>query len=152
MSRQGTTAIGLSANHPLVAFAKDTEDLENILRLDDTVIWGALSMMAEAGDETVSTFSKRLKDRILLKCFDVRESIVEKLGKAAEPDLVDSISVAVRDKIDEWLEENRAGVPRVLVDQAVREPYKQFTESKGPLNQIMLRRRNAVVPWRDTKS
>jgi len=134
--------IGLPDTHPLVLFAKRPEEIENIVRLDDTVIWGALSMMADAKDETVSAFSKRLRDRNLFKCFDVRDSIVQKLENAAEPDLVDSICVAVREKIESWLEENRVGAPRILVDQAEREPYRQFTESKGPLNQIMLRGRN----------
>ena len=133
---------GLSADHPLIVFASNPEDPKAILALDDTVVWGALSMMAEADDRTISTFSRRLRDRTLLKCFDVRESIVERLGEKAEQDLVDRISGAVREKIEDWIGENPTTVPRFLIDEAIREPYRRFTESKGPLNQIMLKRRS----------
>ena len=38
------------------------------------------------------------------------------------------------------------GPPRLLIDQTSRKPYKKLQESKGPLNQIMIRTRdNALI-------
>ena len=116
--------------------------MENIQRLDDTVLWGALSMMADATDETIADFSKRLRDRQLFKCFDVRERIVQEVGSPATAQVVDAASTAIQQKVDEWINDNNAGRPRILADHAKREPYKRFQESKGPLNQIMLRTGN----------
>ena len=99
-------------------------------------------MMADASDETIADFSKRLRDRQLFKCFDVRERLVQAIGDSATPQLVDAASIAIQQKVDEWMNENNAGSPRILVDHAKREPYKRFQESKGPLNQIMLRTGN----------
>ena len=130
---------GLSSTHPLIRFAKDPDRVENTQNLDDTVLWGALSMMADATDETIANFSKRLRDRHLFKCFDVRERIVQQIGSSIVPQVVDEASTAVQQKVDEWINDNDAGPPRILVDHANREPYKRFQESKGPLNQIMLR-------------
>jgi len=135
-------ATGLSSTHPLIRFARDPDQVENILRLDDAVLWGALSMMADATDETIADFSKRLRDRQLFKCFDVRERIVQEIGSPAMPQVVDAASTAIQQKVDEWINDNDAGRPRILVDHAKREPYKRFQESKGPLNQIMLRTGN----------
>ena len=41
---------GLSDIHPLVRFVRHPEEIENILNLDDTVLWGALSLMIDAKD------------------------------------------------------------------------------------------------------
>jgi uncharacterized protein len=43
------------------------------------------------------------------------------------------------EKITEWASQNKGGLPKVLIDVDVREPYKRFQESKGPLNQIRIR-------------
>jgi HD superfamily phosphohydrolase len=42
---------GLPKTHPLVRFAQTPDDIECALALDDTVIWGGLSLMADSGDE-----------------------------------------------------------------------------------------------------
>ena len=137
-----TESTGLSDTHPLIRFAKEPSNVENILRLDDAVIWGALWMMADASDPTIADFSKRLRDRKLFKCHDVRERIAQEIGDSATPQLVDAAAAAIQQRVGEWMDENKSGHPRILVDHAKREPYKQFQESKGPLNQIMLRRGN----------
>jgi uncharacterized protein len=56
---------GLPATHPLVKFAQSPENIECALALDDTVIWGALSLMADAEDVCISTLAHRLRDRKL---------------------------------------------------------------------------------------
>jgi uncharacterized protein len=76
---------GLGENHPLLDFAKNPEDLRCTLALDDSVIGGALSMMTEAEDTLISDFAKRLRDRKLFKCIDVRESLDQKLNAKKSP-------------------------------------------------------------------
>ena len=63
---------GLSDRHPLIRFALNPNDLEIVLLLDDSVVYGALSMMVEAVDPVISTLALRLRDRKLYKCFNVR--------------------------------------------------------------------------------
>ena len=136
-----TAATGLSDNHPLVLFAKEPTKVENFLKLDDIVVWGALFMMADAQDETIKEFSVRLRDRDLFKGYDVRERVADTLSDSTQKAaLVDKASVAVGLKIEEWINDNKSGRPRILVDHAKREIYKKLQESKGPLNQIMLKK------------
>lgn len=125
---------GLPKNHPIVRFALQPDQLDRVLDLDDTVVWGSLSLMAEAKDQEVAAFAERLRDRKLYKCIDVRQALTAKfklpkhLGKACD---------SIKKKIAAWNGTKRT--PRILVDEAVREPYKHFQESKGPLNQIRVR-------------
>ena len=58
-------------------FATEPNNVENVLLLDDAVIWGALSMMADATDTTVSQFAVSLRDRRLYKCADLRTQLAE---------------------------------------------------------------------------
>ncbi len=133
-------ATGLPVKHPLVLFAKEPNKVENVLMLDDTVVWGALSLMVDAGDELIAEFSKRLRDRLLFKCHDIRDQLAQELGEAATSASVSAASLGVEQKVEEWTKNNTNGTPRILLDRAKREPYRLFEESKGPLNQIMLRR------------
>lgn len=140
---------GLPAHHPIVKFGKDSDSLDNALALDDTVFWGALPMMAEATHHGIAGFAERLLERRLLKCIDIRERLIsasEPAQHAALPDkeaserLIDQIA-SIGEKIKAWQAESGSpdGMPRVLVDMTARDPYKRFQESKGPLNQILLR-------------
>lgn len=131
--QNGSGATGLSDRHPVIQFAKDSENIERILQLDDTVVWGALSMMADASDKLIAEFSRRIRDRKLFKCIDVRARLASLAGDA------DRACASISGKIEQWTSENANGDPRILVDQASREPYKRFEESKGPLNQIRIR-------------
>jgi uncharacterized protein len=137
-----TRRTGLHASHPLVRFAKEPNSLESALRLDDTVVWGSLSLMADAKDSTVRELSTRLRDRKLYKVVDVRERVRGDLKLQTPTDegkLVDKACASIDEKVMEWLADHASSIPRILVDQAEREPYKLFQESKGPLNQIRIR-------------
>lgn len=61
---------GLPATHPLRKFALKPDEVGSVLTLDDTVVWGALSMMADCPDKCLSTLAVRLRDRKLYKCID----------------------------------------------------------------------------------
>jgi hypothetical protein len=138
----GRTKTGLPKGHPLVEFIRNPEDVERVLALDDTVIWGALSLFADASDAVVSDFAKRLRDRKLYKSLNVRErvsALMESERVKKEPELFDTILDAVEERISDWHTGRQDELPRVLVDRAEREPYKKLQESKGPLNQIRIR-------------
>jgi len=65
-----------------------------------------------------------------------------KLGENGASDLdkkLDRACASLKQKFADWLASDKAGTPRILTDEAVREPYKDFQESKGPPNQIMIR-------------
>jgi len=130
---------GLPSKHPLLMFAKDPDSLDRIVALDDSVLWGALSFLTEANDETVKDLARRLRDRRLYKCIDVRERLSINLGESANEEVIDQACQKVDARIVEQLASKTDLVPRIIIDRAEREPYKRFQESKGPLNQILIR-------------
>ncbi len=139
--REGSvTSTGLTASHPLVKFAKDTENIDCAIALDDTVVWGALSLMADASDLRIAALAKRLRDRKLYKCIDVRTRIAHEKGDAAASSAeADRVCADIRDDISAWSDSQTDSVPRALIDQQSRSPYKRITETKGPLDQINIR-------------
>jgi HD superfamily phosphohydrolase len=136
--KEGSTEkTGLPKNHALIQFANNPEDVENALALDDTVIWGALSLMAEATDPCAAELAARLRDRRLYKCIDVRTAVEVKI--IANPEEVDKTCAAISEKLTEWSAQNSNGSPRIMIDEATRSPYKRLEETKGPLDQINIR-------------
>ncbi|MCP1546998.1 MULTISPECIES: HD domain-containing protein [Methylorubrum] len=130
---------GLPENHPVVKFAKHPEELNLVLNLDDTVIWGALSLMADAKDGKIARISTRLRDRKLLKCIDVRVMLSQKMPHNPEIESrIDKICAGVERRIVEWSAE-AGNESRLLVDTAKRSPYKPVDASKGPLERINIR-------------
>lgn len=132
----------LPQNHPLLAFAREPDSLDNALRLDDTVIMGALPLMVEAKDPSVRNFSQRIQTRVFYKCMDIREQLLQN-GIREE-----SIALAqekLRAAIQDWSACNQDPdkPTRILIDSGRREPYKEIEEQKGPLNQIMV---NTLAP------
>ncbi|MGJ5076672.1 HD domain-containing protein [Bradyrhizobium oligotrophicum] len=136
---------GLPKYHPLVKFAQTPDDIDCALSLDDTVIWGGLSLMAESSDKWISNLSTRLRDRKLYKCFDVRAKIAhDKDDGAASSWEADEVCAGIRDEIakclDQWSASSPDDPPRILIDEVERSPYKELTEgAKGPLSQINIR-------------
>ncbi len=130
---------GLPNKHPLVSFAKNPDKLERMLALDDTVLWGALSFLANASDETINNLARRLRGRQLYKCIDVRERLRTKLGDNASDEAVEQACQKVDTAIAEWLGTTTDVAPRIMTDKADRIPYRPLQESKGPLNQIRIK-------------
>ncbi|MBS1196703.1 MAG: metal-dependent phosphohydrolase protein [Proteobacteria bacterium] len=145
---------GVPANHPIVLFALDPENIERATALDDAVFWGSLPLLANAEDPLINRFADRLWNRRLLKCLDVYQHIAAHLGakRGSSPDAVrdsknriERATVSVKEAIEDWLSTDRSDPPRLLIDSAVREPYKLFDESKGALNQISIRRKGSGI-------
>ena len=136
---------GLPDTHPLVKFARTPDDIECALALDDTVIWGALALMAESDDDWISKFAERLRDRKLYKCIDLRAKIAhDRTDSDALSPQADTVCANVKDELgkclQEWQAKNPDAPPRILMDEVERSPYKPMTEDrKGPLNQINIR-------------
>ncbi|MCP4380797.1 MAG: HD domain-containing protein, partial [Hyphomicrobiales bacterium] len=136
---------GLPRTHPLVKFTQAPDDIESVLALDDTVIWGGLSFMADGGDGCIGALAERLRDRKLYKCMDVRAKVAHDKGAAAAASAeADAVCARIRDQVGDWVrdwsEKDPDAPPRILVDQVERSPYKALAEDiKGPLNQISIR-------------
>jgi HD superfamily phosphohydrolase len=139
--KKGSAAdTGLQKKHPLIRFATKPNELDRVLCLDDSVIWGALSIMIGAKDSIVSEFATRLRDRKLLKCMDVRERLSLNFGQSAEGiKKLDKSCASIGLKMTDWISKKKGRSHRVLVDEGIREPYKLYQESKGPLNQIIIK-------------
>lgn len=145
--RKGLTEkTGLPATHPLVKFAEWPENIQCALALDDTVIWGALSLMADAEDVCISTLARRMGDRRLYKCLDVRAKIArDKSDGDAVSDAADKVCENIKAEISNylsgWSEKEPDAPPRILVDEAERSPYREMypEDPKAPLNQVNIR-------------
>jgi HD superfamily phosphohydrolase len=141
-----SASTGLADNHPLVRFAREPDKIENILALDDTVVWGSLSLMGDAADVLVSEFARRLCDRRLYKCIDVRMQLGRRFGDdSIGSEKFDGACASVNEKVTDWLSEKAGAGHRILIDEEVREPYRTFQESKGPLNQIRIKTASGIL-------
>jgi HD superfamily phosphohydrolase len=132
---------GLPKKHPLVRFARNPEDIEIALILDDTVIWGALAQMCDAADGLISEFSIRIRDRKLYKCHDVRTQVAHALDPKCENEnhvieTIDRCCAEIGKQLTEWQSNGGDDRPRILIDNDERSPYNSINESKGPLDCI----------------
>jgi hypothetical protein len=129
----------------LVQFATVPEKIETILALDDSAVWGALGVLCGAKDSAVRELSTALRDRKLYKSIDVRGRLKQRLLDIPDWDEVDvenevnRACAAIGEKIADASTAASDEPPRVLWDEAERQPYRELDESKGPLNQITIR-------------
>lgn len=139
---------GLSKSHPLVKFLRDTDEVELFLNLDDAVIVGALSLMADAEDVAVSELSRRIRDRSVYRCVDVTQRMFDRFGLPKDGDAAGgaverAAEVAMRvARVGEMVAERGLlsvtgeGIPLVLEDTAPRSPYKRSSDSSRRLSRI----------------
>lgn len=138
--------VGLPANHPLIKFARSPDDIESVLNLDDTVVWGVLSQLQDSNDDLLKSFAARLQNRNLFKCFDVRTTVHHKIDPTnrGKPDFVEQIDKCCA-KIFNGLRELKNnesaedGIPKLLLDEGRRSPYKTSGGTNGPVEQINVR-------------
>lgn len=138
------TKTGLPETHPIVRFAKDSDSLANALALDDTVFWGALPMLAEAPDLLIQKCAISLLERKLPKCIDIHEKLLPSVRKLTNKEeaqkRLQRLMSSVKTKLAAWQDSQSDGkMPRILLDEASRTPYKPFGEMTGRLNQILIR-------------
>ena len=149
---QAEEMTGLSARHPLRKFVTDPEDLENFIDLDDTVVWGSLSLMEGGGDHVVKDLAKRLKERKLYKCFDIRSAVTGEIDPSnTQSDdsrfSIDRCCESICKSLEgDW--QGRAGSGakhHLLLDQAVRSPYKSPRGQRGPAGQINVKTQGGTL-------
>jgi uncharacterized protein len=109
-------ATGLPAKNPIIRFAMSPEDIDIALCLDDSVVAGSLSEMADASDAMVSQFAKRLRDRKLFKCVDIRSKIVHTFDPDSQNtpgriDIIDRCCASINEKLTAVAEESTAAIP-----------------------------------------
>ncbi len=128
---------GLPATHPLVKFAQSPENIECALALDDTVIWGALSLMADAEDACISTLACRLRDRKLYKCLDVRAKIArdksdgEAISESADK-VCENIKAEIAKCLDGWSEKEPDAAPRILSTRRSARRTRKCRKTRKP--------------------
>lgn len=138
-------ASGLTAAHPLVKFLADPNQ-ENFLSMDDALIWGSIHQMVLAKDECLQEIAQRLRDRKLLKCVDARGDLFPlHLSSDATDENLDIACAELIQAVDDWNEENKTLTPRIVLDEGKRPTYKRFSEGKGPLNRIHIRKNGKLV-------
>ncbi|HWA22159.1 MAG TPA: HD domain-containing protein [Caulobacterales bacterium] len=137
---------GLDEKHPIVSYLKQPDDVERFLRLDDTVIYGALSQFVDASDFAISSLAIRLRDRAHFECIDVSKIMAAKFEKPDSADaatravarneaLVRTAKAAEIVKGRQLTLKREKDVPLVLEDErARRAAYKQ----RGKLSSIYL--------------
>ena len=110
------------------------------MALDDSVVMGALPLLAEAEDKLVADFARRLLERRLFKCIDVRERLRHALGKNEDSEQRLVIAQqAVKNRLGEWSAEHSQDFPRILRDEGRRNPYKRFQDGQSSLlDQILI--------------
>lgn len=149
---------GLPRNHPIVQFARFPDSLDTALALDDTVFWGAIPMLIDGTDQQISMLASRLKNRELPKAIDIGEKIDAVLRKRTATSTKekekekeearyfrDRVVIQVEEQLTEWCDNHSDPPNRVLMDRTRRDPYKQFQETKGPLNQIRIRTQSGDI-------
>ena len=105
-------------------------------------------MLVDSRDEQIQECAKRLRERRLPKCIDIRHILATKIGLGPTTPFrqrgelkkrLERSIASIETKLSTWAKANSTGAPRILTDRAVRDPYRRFEESKGPLNQIHIR-------------
>jgi HD superfamily phosphohydrolase len=130
LARTGQLAeIGLAADHPLIRFAQEPNNLNRFLRLDDATVWGALPMLARSKNACIAELSSRLLERRFYKAIDVTAKVETALaglpiGERDEKRRKAEASIR-RDLNASGLLIATNEAPRVFDDIVVRDPYRQ---------------------------
>jgi hypothetical protein len=132
------SSTGLQENHPIVGYLRDPDRVDLFLRLDDTVIYGALSMFAGAPDPVVRELSGRLMDRKPNVCVDISKFMAAKFEMPDSADAAERRAARQKARImtaraTELVKErqltslkNDEQIPLILEDErAKRSAYKQ---------------------------
>ena len=117
--------------------------MERVLQLDDAVIWGSLSQVSDSKDALISSFARRLQDRKLFKCIDIRMEVEHEINpehKRSDEIIeeIDKRCECVLSRLNEVVDNvNKPNVaPAILLDSGSRSAYKMESGSQGPLERI----------------
>ena len=129
----------LPGNHPLIRFVTAPDSMDHVQALDDTVLWGALPMLKDATDSTISLHAAQLLDRRLLTCIDIWDFASKELAPAGREEPKARAARLARINLVCGRVLGRKGeVPGAMFDDYKRDPYKRFEDSRTPPNQIQI--------------
>jgi len=95
---------GLPENHPIIKFANDPSQIEDLLSLDDTVVTGSLGLLKTAEDTCTSSFAHMLQMRDFLKCIDIREGLRERLASSYPEIALEPLSKSLKEFSERGIE------------------------------------------------
>jgi HD superfamily phosphohydrolase len=146
LGREGEESrTGLTADHPIMRFAREPDKLKHVLLLDDLVFWGALPLLVDASDGVVARLARSLHDRLLPRCIDIRRLVEDALPRLDdEPPVKRAARVTLAcSNIEDTLNALPICAPdtpeRIFIDRYRRAPYKRYQDSNTPLNRILIR-------------
>ncbi|MDR3558558.1 MAG: hypothetical protein P4L61_03435, partial [Candidatus Pacebacteria bacterium] len=120
---------GLSHNHPILEFLR-SRTLADYLRLDDFVIWSAISLMQDCEDAICKALASRILHRKPYKAIDVERFFEGRLHKV----------VVFKSALRGAMANGEFGDADVFEDTAVRNPYKRRSgESPEALSKIWIK-------------
>ena len=128
---------GLSKSHPMVAFCKHPKSLEYALRLDDTMVMGALGELSLSKDPQINHLAVMLKDRKLPMSIDIRAAVIDQIGND-DAERVDTFVTRIAAKFREQSVGGESGTQGIWIDRGFRPPYERIRESSSPLDQIRI--------------
>ncbi len=133
---------GLSATHPIVRYLRDGSVLGNYSDLDDSVVWGALALLAQSADPIISESAQRLRTRTLCKAIDVRRGLGD--GRLNAGREIDQRVLKFKRLYQEKVANDQSLVHRILIDKFERNPYKQrgYETTKGGIERIHILENN----------
>lgn len=142
-------ATGLPKTHPLVAFLRDPEAIGPFLQLDDAVIMGAMSMLAESSDPSIAELALRIRDRRIYGCVDISKRMAATFGLPGEgeagPKSESTRAADVAERVARvgelamergLLAPEADGLAGILEDTAPRSPYKRVSDGSRPFSRI----------------
>jgi HD superfamily phosphohydrolase len=143
----GCNFVNLSESHPFVKFANDPDNIDNIISLDDTVVWGALEQLKNTKVNNINKLAKRLSDRNLFKCIDVdlKQILLDKRPKdrnLEEDKALKAAFVDINEKVKEWNAKHNDIDDWILFDFVERSPYNPSGENKKASDQIWVKKSN----------
>jgi uncharacterized protein len=151
IAKGDTSAIGLPPDHPLIVSFRNPNSSEALLDLDDTVVYGAFSMLRASNHRLIADLSKRLLSRNLLKSIDLlamaRPNLPREREEAYER-AVRRLRVAIEERIDGLRGERADREGRIFFDFAERKIYRKMGEEPS-LNDIWIREGAELVRLRE---
>lgn len=137
----GGRKVNLPAKHCLIRFAKNPDKIENILALDDTIIWGAIDQLKHSENRNISNLSARLANRKIFKCIkkDIKSELLPRVSTPEEKTKLREAFTDLKRQVEAWNLAQRDNCDNlILFDELDRAPYKPALESKKASDRIWL--------------
>ncbi len=101
LAREGRTAeTGLPAQHPIILFVNNPDNLDGAQALDDFAFWGAIEFMAIAQDKAIASLAVRLRDRKLFKALEIfTDELTIEARKSEDKDFLNKVAKRLEEQL-----------------------------------------------------